>query len=62
MKPEDLERGDILRAPNGVLWNVECIFPEKIVVKRVEDVFDLSGWEKVDPYFLTGRDNPANRT
>lgn len=55
MKPTDLQKGDILRAPNGELWNVEYVFPEKIVVVRREDVFELAGWEKVDAYTLTGK-------
>lgn len=53
MKPEDLRRGDIICDPQGMLWNAEHIFPEKIVAVRRIDVFDLSGWETVDAYKLT---------
>lgn len=54
MKPEDLRPGDIVRDPQGVLWNAEYVFPEKIVAVRRIDVLDLTGWEKVDHYTLTG--------
>lgn len=54
MKPENLKPGDILRAPNGELWNVEHVFPEKVVLKQRRDVFDLAGWEPVDSYHITG--------
>lgn len=54
MKPEDLKPGEILRDPEGNLWNAEYVFPEKIVAVRRKDVFDLTGWEKVNHYTLTG--------
>lgn len=40
--------------PQGVLWNAEYVFPEKIVAVRRIDVLDLTGWEKVNHYTLTG--------
>jgi len=54
LKPEDLKPGDILRAPNGELWNVDYVFPEKLVLYRRIDVFDLEGWKPVDSYHITG--------
>lgn len=58
MKPEDIKRGDILRAPDGELWNAEYIFPNKIVAVQRIDVFDLTGWEKAGSYNLTGKEIP----
>lgn len=55
MKPEDLRPGDILRDKEGELWNVEHVFPEKLVIVRRESLFDLEGWEKVDSYHITGK-------
>lgn len=55
MKPEDLKLGDIVRAPDGQLWNVDWIMPNGsiLVVQRLA-VNDLTGWEKADAYQLTG--------
>lgn len=55
MKPEDLKKGDILRDPDGTLWNVDFIHNDSLVVVRRIDVHDLKGWEKVDSYHLTGK-------
>jgi signal peptidase I len=37
MKREDIRPGDIVRDPKGELWNVQYVYPEKIVVVRRED-------------------------
>jgi hypothetical protein len=56
MKPEDLKKGDILRAPDGQLWNVDQVLSnDGVLVVQRQAVYDLSGWEPVDSYHITGK-------
>lgn len=55
MKPEDLKPGDILRAPDGQLWNVDQVLSNGgVLVVQRQAVYDLTGWEPVDSYHITG--------
>lgn len=59
MNPNDLKPGDILRAPDGQIWNVDFILPTgSVMVVQRQAVNDLSGWQQVDAYReLTGSHN-----
>lgn len=55
MKPEDLKPGDILRAPDGQLWNVDQVLSNGgVLVVQRQAVYDLTGWHPADAYHLTG--------
>jgi hypothetical protein len=59
IKPEDLKPGDILRAPDGQTWNVDQVLSNGgVLVVQRQAVYDLSGWEKVDSWRITGRETP----
>ena len=56
MKPEDLKIGDILRDKDGALWNVDQILSNGgILVVQRKPVYDLTGFEKVDSYHISGK-------
>jgi hypothetical protein len=61
MKPEDLKPGDILRAPDGQLWNVDFILPTGgVLVVQRQAVHDLTGWEKPNAHqILSGKEKPS---
>lgn len=63
MKFENLKPGDILRAPDGVDWNVDQVIlhgnvPVGVLLVKREAIYDLTGWEPVDSWRTTGRENP----
>lgn len=58
MKPDikHLRPGDILRGPDGQLWNVDQVLAnDGVLVVQRKAVYDLTGWEPVDSYHLTGQ-------
>lgn len=51
-----LRKGDILRAPDGELWNVDQVLAGGgVLVVQRQAVHDLTGWEPVNSYFITGK-------
>lgn len=62
-KPDikDLKPGDILRAPDGKLWNVDFILPTgTVMVVQRQAVNDLTGWTKPNSYeILSGKEKPS---
>lgn len=56
MKTENLKPGDMLRAPDGQLWNVDQVLSNGgVLVVQRQAVYDLSGWVPVDSYHVTGK-------
>lgn len=57
LKPEDLKVGDILRDPRtGELWNVDQVLSNGgVLLIQRRSVYDLTGWEPVDSYHITGK-------
>lgn len=62
MTPEDLKPGDILRAPDGQLWNVDQVLSNGgVLVVQRQAVYDLTGWQPADSYHLTGAHNQKSQ-